>query len=320
VTLIQRFGSALNANVHFHMLFLDGAYLAGTKPPTFRRVGAPSVRDLQALVERMAERIGRALEREGLLVRDEENSYLTLDPAAGGPMDDLLGHSITYRVGVGPRAGQKVFTLQTVPARLPEEQEKGVAQAAGFSLHAGIGIEADARAKLERLCRYISRPALAEERLALTESGDVRLQLKTAYRDGTTHVILEPLDLLARLAALVPPPHIHLIRYHGTFAPHHALRAAITPAGRGRGARHDAAERPVPKHASMTWAQRLKRVFAIEIETCRRCGGKLRVIASIEDPELIERILAHLDQRQESQPPRSPFASRAPPPSQSSLF
>lgn len=55
-------------------------------------------------------------------------------------------------------------------------------------------------------------------------------------------------------------------------------------------------QRPVPKHASMTWAQRLKRVFAIEIETCRRCGGKLRVIASIEDPELIERTLAHLDQ------------------------
>lgn len=64
--------------------------------------------------------------------------------------------------------------------------------------------EADARGKLERLCRYISRPAVAEERLALTERGDVRLQLKTAYRDGTTNVILEPLDLLARLAALVP--------------------------------------------------------------------------------------------------------------------
>jgi hypothetical protein len=62
------------------------------------------------------------------------------------------------------------------------------------------------------------------------------------------------------------------------FAPHHALRAAITPAGRGRGARHThaAAERRAPTHVSMTWAQRLKRVFAIEIETCRRCGGVRR--------------------------------------------
>jgi hypothetical protein len=206
-----------------------------------------------------------------------------------------------------------------VPARPAEEQKKGVAQAAGFSLHAGIGIEPQARAKLERLCRYISRPAVAEERLALTEHGDVRLQLKTAYRDGTTHVLLEPLDLLARLAALVPPPRIHLVRYHGVFAPHHALRAAITPAGRGRGARHTAAERAAPKHLAMTWMQRLKRVFAIQIETCRRCGGKLKVIASIEEPELIERILAHLEQRTEAPPPRSPFAARAPPP-QSPLF
>jgi hypothetical protein len=92
-------------------------------------------------------------------------------------------------------------------------------------------------------------------------------------------VILEPLDFLARLAALVPPPRIHVTRYHGIFAPHHALRAAITPAGRGRGARYTDAERPVPKRVAMTWAQRLKRVFAIEIETCRRCGGKLEVIA-----------------------------------------
>jgi hypothetical protein len=173
VTLIQRFGSALNANIHFHMLFLDGAYLTGTNPPVFRRIDAPSAKELQALVERMAERIGQALDRKGLLVRDCENSYLSFDPAAGGPMDDLIGHSIAYRVAMGPRAGQKAFTLQTVPAEPPEEQKKGVAQTAGFSLHAGIGIEADARAKLERLCRYISRPAVSEERLALTERGDV---------------------------------------------------------------------------------------------------------------------------------------------------
>jgi len=179
-------------------------------------------------------------------------------------MDDLIGHSITYRVAMGPRAGQKMFTLQTVPAEPPEEQKKGVAQAAGFSLHAGIGIEAEARGKLEGLCRYVSRPAVAEQRLALTERGAVHWQLKTPFRDGTTHVILEPLDVLARLAALVPPPRRPLTRYPGAFAPHHALRAAITLAGRGRGARltDAAAERPVPKHVAMTWAQRLKRVFA----------------------------------------------------------
>jgi len=84
------------------------------------------------LVERLARRIGRALERQGVLARDAESSYLELDPAAGGAMDDLLGHSITYRVAVGPRAGQKVFSLQTVPAR-GDESKNGVAQHAGFA-------------------------------------------------------------------------------------------------------------------------------------------------------------------------------------------
>lgn len=85
-------------------------------------------------------------------------------------MDDLLAYSISYRVAMGSRAGQKVFTLQSVR---PTEQK----QAPGFSLHAGIGIEADAREKLERLCRYMSRPAVAEERLALTARGDVHRRL-----------------------------------------------------------------------------------------------------------------------------------------------
>ncbi len=93
------------------------------------------------------------------------------DPAeAGGAMDDLIGHSITYRVAVGPRAGQQVFALQSVPARSAEPRP-GVAQRAGFSLHAGIGVEADQRAKLERLARYVSRPPVSIERLALTAHG-----------------------------------------------------------------------------------------------------------------------------------------------------
>ena len=63
-----------------------------------------------------------------------------------------------------------------------------------------------------RLCRYVSRPPVACERLALTASGQVRYTLKTPYRDGTTHIVLEPLDLMARLAALVPKPRMHLTR------------------------------------------------------------------------------------------------------------
>ena len=127
--------------------------------------------------------------------------------------------------------------------------------------------------------------------------------------------MLEPLDFIARLAALVPPPRVHLTRYHGVFAAHAALRAAITPAGRGAGSRKGAAvlEQPIPKHVAMTWARRLKRVFGIEIERCARCGGRLKVIASIEEPELIERILAHGRQRGEEGAPTAAPGARAPP-------
>jgi hypothetical protein len=93
-------------------------------------------------------------------------------------------------------------------------------------------VEGEQRGKLERLTRYVSRPPVAVERLDLTAQGQVRYRLKTPYRDGTTHIVLEPLDVIARLAALVPPPRVHLTRFHGVFAAHAALRAAITPAGR----------------------------------------------------------------------------------------
>jgi hypothetical protein len=114
VTLIQRFGSALTLNIHFHMLVLDGGYLVDVEPPVFRRIAPPSLADLQALVERLAERIGRALERQGVLARDAEKSFLELDPGAGGPIDDLLGHSITYRVAARERgsAGESASRTQ----------------------------------------------------------------------------------------------------------------------------------------------------------------------------------------------------------------
>jgi hypothetical protein len=203
-------------------------------------------------------------------------------------VEALLAHSITYRIAVGPRAGRKVFTLQSLPAG-DEGSGAAASQVGGFSLHAGVAARADERKKLERLCRYISRPAVSEARLSLTPSGLVRYQLKTPYSDGATHVLFEPLDFIARLAALVPKPRVNLTRYHGVFAPNSAHRAQVTKARRGKGGRAQAAAEtddrtPAERRASMTWAQRLKRVFNIDIETCSVCGGAMRIIACIEDP------------------------------------
>ena len=101
-------------------------------------------------------------------------------------MDPLLAHSITYRIAVGPQAGRKVFTLQTLPAS-EEPFEDPVGQVAGFSLHAGVAAKAHQRQKLERLCRYISRPAVSEQRLSLTPNGNIRYHLTvTAPRTSSS--------------------------------------------------------------------------------------------------------------------------------------
>lgn len=122
---------------------------------------------------------------------------------------------------------------------------------------------------------------------------------------------------MARLAALVPPPRMHLTRFHGVFAPHSKLRSAVTPAHRGVGGKAVPVDpdKPItPRHVAMSWAQRLKRVFGIEIDLCARCGGKLKVIASIEEPEVIARILAHLQKTApDPQQAELPLGARAPP-------
>lgn len=162
----------------------------------------------------------------------------------------------------------------------------------------GVPTKAHERKKLERLCRYISRPAVSEKRLS-TSQGKVRYQLKTPYQDGTTHVIFEPLDFIARLAALVPKPRVNLTRFHGVFAPNSKHRAQVTPAKRVKGNKPKTSvgsrdQTPAERRTSMTWAQRLKHVFNIDIETCTESGGSVKVIACIEDPVVIKKILTHL--------------------------
>ena len=117
---------------------------------------------------------------------------------------------------------------------------------------------------------------------------------------------------MARLSALVPTPRVNLTRYHGVFAPNHRLREQVTPAKRGRRKAQTTDEPEPARHVSMTWAQRLKRVFNIDILTCEHCGGAVKVIASIERV-VIKKILAHLARQAEAATPAfRPFA-RAPP-------
>jgi hypothetical protein len=321
VTLIQRFGSALNLNIHFHILFLDGVYVyRDNRPPRFQRVRAPDKSELEDLVQLISKRTGRCLERLGLLEQDAESAWLDLDPADDtDAMPHLLGSSVSYRIAVGPQQGQKAFMICTIrPLDRPDPGLERVAKANGFSLHAGVSCEGHERNKRERLCRYIARPAVAIPRLSLSSTGKVVYTLKTPYRDGTTQVAFDPVDFMARLAALVPKPRVNLTRYHGVLAPNHRWRGEVTPARRGKELKKAAnaqARTSAECHAAMTWAQRLKRVFNIDIEVCDRCGGAARVIACIEEREAIDRILACL-RRKEQDAPAQPLLvphTRAPP-------
>ena len=270
------------------MLFLDGVYEVSpphSNRPRFQWVREPTSAQLTQVVHTIARRVGRLLEREGLLERDTEQLDFSDVLNEEDPIPDLVAHSITYRIAVGPHRGRKVFTLQTLPTFDEEDwATDGPGNVAGFSLHAGVAVKASQRDKLERLCRYICHPPVSEKRLFLTARGEVGYTLKTPYRDGTTHVIFEPLDFIARLAALVPPPRLNLTRFHGVFAPNSPHRARITPALRGRGTKPTKSAQtedrtPAEQRSAMRWAKRLKRVFKVDVETCPKCGGSVKVIA-----------------------------------------
>ncbi|MCA3222251.1 MAG: transposase [Burkholderiales bacterium] len=223
-------------------------------------------------------------------------------PGTNSPPDCSCPGS-AYRVAVGPRAGQKVLSLRTVAGRDDKPRKVLCADAHGFSLHAAVRCGADQRKPLERLCRYITRPALANERLSRNGKGQVVLRLKSPYRDGTTHIVMQPQEFMQRLAALVPRPRLHLIRFHGVLAPNAKLRAAVIaqPAQKGSASAH---EHTHGQAARMRWARLLERVFDIDVERCA-CGGQLKIIAAIEEPVVIVRILTHLGLAARA-PPRAP--------------
>ena len=212
----------------------------------------------------------------------------------------------------------------------------------GFSVDAGVRIEADDRAALERLLRYCARPPFAMDRLR--KEGE-----SLVYRCAKQHsepssdkrgarvdeLHLTPLELIERIAALVPPPRTHRHRYFGVLAPNSPLRAAVTaqaapakqvvvqtePAATGEGAPavaplgHAISPTPAPvppkrSPAHYLWAVLIARIYEVFPLLCPMCGGQMRLIAFITEGTQIRRILDHIGV--DSEPPRiSP--ARGPP-------
>jgi hypothetical protein len=305
ITFVQRFGGAVNLNVHLHSLLLDGVYFDDNGELKFFPIPGPTDHDVAVLVQRIRNRIVRYLSKRGYTIDDfSEDPFAFEQPV----MAALFGASIQNRIAVGERAGQKVRRIGH-DASIGDVYRIGkrCAVCDGFSLHANVKIEGHDRDKLEKLCRYTARPPIALERLSETPDGKILYRLKQAYSDGTTHVLFDPIELVEKIVALIPPPRANLLRYHGVFAPNSKERADIVPEVL-ESEEPQVVREPRPRNRS--WSELLKRSFAIDVMKCSACGGQMRLISHIEEPIVIARILGHLGLPQES--PKI-YPARAPP-------
>ena len=276
-------------------------------------VPAPSDEALQAVLHKIITRMMKLLTRRALWSKSRARpTWLTTMPIRTTPARS--GRCRPQRALIAspssPRAGQKVLTVQGVMPRDAGFEQALCANMQGFSLHAAVRCGADERKSLEQLCRYITRPALANERVQCNAAGQVVLKLKTPWHDGTMHLVMSPLEFMQRLAALVSRPRLHLIRFHGVLAPNAKLRAMVVPSGPAERADASALAACEPNCAHhrpvrLSWARLLKRVFELDLEHCPNCGGELKIIAAILEAPVIERILTHLG-LQARAPPRAP--------------
>jgi Putative transposase/Transposase zinc-binding domain len=234
VTFIQRFGSAANLNIHFHVIALDGVFAEDKAGElTFHAAGPLNDAEVTRLVGNIRRRILRHVERRGLLDADcqDDDPLVAVSPA----LASCYAGSIGSRQSLGRRRGARLERIGADPdAPWIEHKGRLSAHVDGFDLHAGLRVVADnpgGREQLEKVLRYCARPALSEERLRRV--GDkVHLRLKAPWRDGTTHMVYEAIDFVAKLAALVPRPHKNLVLYHGVLSANAAWRARVVLHGR----------------------------------------------------------------------------------------
>jgi hypothetical protein len=302
VTFLQRFDSALRLNVHFHTLALDGVYVrrgdAATGELVFRALPEPTDEDVLDVAQRTAQRVVTILSKHGRSLEglgDEAERATERDPA------------LASCVGAAARTP----ALRVVDRSRTRDNER-VAVVMGFDVHAGAAIDGRDRPRVERLCRYLGRPPVAQDRLERLADGKVRYEMKKPWRDGTRFVIFEPDDLMARLCAMVPPPWFHMIRFHGVLAPNATLREQVVTSARlsagaaspkppaapafveqlslfGGSAKPD--DTGVPS-GRRPWAWLLRHVFSVDVTVCPKCSGPMRWLAVATTPEDIADSLA----------------------------
>jgi hypothetical protein len=181
----------------------------------FHPASPQSDREVVRVAERIARRIERLMIRRGMTQSgsEKDSEFGNEQPL----LAELYGSSVAGRTATGPKAGRPLIKMGDDV----DLQELGFisgprcVSVSGVNVHANVGIAYHDRMRLERLCRYAARPPVATSRLSGLADGRLLYRLKRRWRDGTTHVIYEPLELIEKLAALVPPPRFNLVRYSG---------------------------------------------------------------------------------------------------------
>jgi hypothetical protein len=276
---IQRFADGARLYPHAHALVPDGVFVASSdgQSARFIRQDPPSDEDVATVVSRVEQRLSRVLAR--WRARRQRDSAIDSDAAdilpacAEAPATELV----------------RILSQKEPQDRRPAPNKPLCARSpGGLELHAAVTISSHDRKGLERLCRYLSRPPIPQDRLERRADGKYVLSLKRTWKGGVKAIVFEPLDLIARLAALVPAPYLALRRFHGILGPNHHLRPLVVPT--------PCTDAPVPvapkRPGRMSWADLLMRVWAIDALKCPFCGGRMRVIAAIHDPDAITAILA----------------------------
>ena len=268
----QRFSSALTLNPHLHVLVAAGLFGGPTVEgaASFHPLPPPDDAEVEALLLTVATRTVRLMKKRGLLDNDAF---------------PRSAHELTLAASLQHRLP---FPAQQLPPR-----KRRCAFLEGFSLHANTHTHQNDRHGLELLCRYGARGALSLARLSRREDGRLTYRMKRADADGSTQLVLTPLELTRRLAALVPPPRVHLLHFAGVFAPRAKLRRHVVPKPPATTESTAPVPPPSPRKPRLDWAALLLRVFAVDVLACP-CGGRRQVMAFITEVPVVREILEHL--------------------------
>jgi len=299
VTVIQRAGGALNLNPHFHSAVIDGVFVEEEDDSLkFCRLRAPTTEEIIVVTKDFRKRAVKLLGRDNFYFGEEEDTWNDSLADESPALATASMASIYQLTAFRPRAGVRLMRL--IDPDLEEvrvvSQRKRHARIQGFDLHVGAAVPARDRQRLERMLRYLLRPPIAESRLKELPDGEILLNLKHPWRDGTTGIIFEPVEFLGKVAAIIPRPHINQIIYHGALGARYKNRRKVVGYGRlPEKPDSDAEEIGDPDNPRyIKWAELMSRTFGIDVLACEKCRGRMEVIALIDQRPLIEKILNHL--------------------------